>query len=89
MARIFSDLREDARQKRILSVWNKGTKIEGHDAKVWRHDDFGNVIKFAEYSNRDSDYGWEIDHIVPVAAGGSDSLSNLRPLQWEANVRRN
>ena len=29
--------------------------------------------------------GWEIDHIVPVARGGTDALSNLRPLHWRNN----
>ncbi len=89
MARSFSEMRADARKNRILSVWNKGRKIKDYDAEVWRHDDLGNVIKFADHGNRDSKHGWEIDHITPVADGGSDSLSNLRPLQWEANVARN
>ncbi len=40
-------------------------------------------MKRTEYGNRDSQYGWEIDHINP---DGGDGLSNLRPLQWANNV---
>lgn len=31
------------------------------------------------------EWGWEIDHVKPVSAGGTDDLSNLQPLQWENN----
>ena len=30
-------------------------------------------------------YGWEIDHINPVASGGGDEIGNLQPLNWKNN----
>ena len=44
-------------------------------------------MKRTDYGNRDSQYGWEIDHINPNAPSYSrDSFANLQPLQWENNV---
>ncbi len=72
----------------IYLVWNKGYEVDGYDPAVWRLDDLGNYIKYNEYSNTDSEYGWEIDHIIRVADGGTDDFYNLRPLQWKANRER-
>ncbi len=72
----------------LYSIWLKAKPIAGYDSDVWRHDDFGDVIKRPEYGNRDSEFGWEVDHIVPKAQGGSEHASNLRPLNWKNNVRR-
>lgn len=69
-------------------VWEKGMEIMDRGPSVWRRDAFGNLIRRQDYGNRKSDYGWEVDHIIPVSMDGSDELPNLRPLQWEANVRR-
>ena len=71
-----------------VHVWQKGRLIPNYDPAEWRWDVFGNVIRYADYGNRDSKYGWEIDHIVPVADGGTDHISNLRPLQWSVNASR-
>lgn len=70
-------------------VWRKGTTVFGYHPNVWRKDHEGNWIKRREYGNRDSLYGWEMDHIQPRASDGPDELWNLRPLQWQANLRRN
>lgn len=72
-------------ENRKLAVWAKGRVILGYDAAIWRHDDFGHVIRFADYGDRNSAYGWEIDHIHASALGGSDDISNLRPLHHTAN----
>ncbi|NQV00434.1 MAG: HNH endonuclease [Parcubacteria group bacterium] len=64
-------------------VWEKGKIASNNDPSIWRKDACGAWIKRAEYGNRDSKYGWEIDHI---SADGSDNLSNLQPLQWENNL---
>lgn len=69
-------------------VWRKGQEIPGWDSAHWRYDHLGNPIKYDDYGDRNSAYGWEVDHRIPVAHGGSDALGNLRPLQWEANVQR-
>jgi len=67
----------------VQKVWEKGRIVPGNDPNVWRQDECEAWIGRKEYGNRNSQYGWEIDHITP---GGSDLLFNLRPLQWENNV---
>ncbi|MDE0646046.1 MAG: HNH endonuclease signature motif containing protein [Gammaproteobacteria bacterium] len=74
--------------EKLLQIWNKGSPISGYDSNVWRRDYLGNAMRFSDYGNTDSDYGWEVDHIKPVSEGGSDELHNLRPLQWKANRER-
>lgn len=71
---------------RKREVFEKGAIIAGFDANVWRRDQFGNAIQFSQHGNRNSEYGWEIDHIVAVSLGGSDHMSNLRPLHWRVNA---
>jgi hypothetical protein len=72
----------------IQKVWEKGTVVPNNDPNVWRKDECGAWIGRSEYGNRDSQYGWEIDHITPVSEGGGDDLSNLRPLQWQNNAEK-
>lgn len=69
----------------INNVWEKATVVAGADANILRKDYAGAWIKKSDYGNCYSLYGWEIDHQKPVSRGGTDSLSNLQPLQWENN----
>jgi hypothetical protein len=73
----------------VEQVWQKAQYIDGsNEAKGFRKDQCGAWIQKLEYSNRDSIWGWEIDHIKPVSQGGSNDLSNLRPLHWRNNAAR-
>ncbi|MFH1288139.1 MAG: HNH endonuclease signature motif containing protein [bacterium] len=72
----------------VQRVWEKGEIIPGNDPNVWRKDQCKAWIGRVYYGDRNSQYGWEIDHIRPAPEGGSDELYNLRPLQWTNNVSK-
>lgn len=69
-----------------LSVWEMGQEIPKYSPDEWRWDKCGKVMKWDEHGNRNSDVGWEIDHINPVSNGGDDNLINLQPLNWKNNL---
>lgn len=70
------------------AVWAKALKgLLGLADPEWARDDYGNLMKFSDYGDRTSPYGWELDHYpLPKSQGGSDELDNLRPLHWRANA---
>lgn len=74
----------------IQKVWEKGIIISGINSNVRRQDVCGAWIDRNMYGDRSSqnNTGWEIDHIKPESQGGTDDLSNLRPLQWYNNANK-
>ena len=70
----FDDWVVDAVWAKAKSSWLPGTANDVCGATIHRHD-YGKVNTF----------GWEIDHVVPVARGGTDDLYNLQPLHWQNN----
>jgi hypothetical protein len=69
----------------IQAVWKKGRIVPGYDPNYIRKDQCGAWIILDMYGNRNSSFGWEIDHLI----GDYDNIANLRPLQWENNSNRN
>jgi 5-methylcytosine-specific restriction endonuclease McrA len=74
--------------QQLSDVWAKGTVDPNNDPQKYRKDQCGAWIAWSAYGNRDSEYGWEVDHIKPESNGGTDELTNLRPLQWQNNVSK-
>ena len=72
----------------IQKVWGKGKVVPNNDPNIWRKDEGGAWIGRRYYGDRNSQYGWEIDHIKSESRGGGDELFNLRPLQWKNNVSK-
>lgn len=70
----------------IWSVWQKAQEVPG--SPNFRIDAYGGWMQFERYGNRNSDFGWEIDHIYPRSKGGGDHFDNLQPLNWRNNVEK-
>ena len=68
-----------------VQVWLKGVAASNLNIAYWRFDMDGNLMSWTDYDNIESPYGWEIDHIVPLEAGGTNALANLRPLHISRN----
>ena len=83
-------------EQQIQYVWNRATAVEGFDKSRFRKDACGAWIILDKYGDKDSLYGWEIDHIVPQSLleekGFSqediDNNDNLRALQHENNASK-
>ncbi len=68
----------------IHKVWEKGKSTSYPN---WKKDQCSAWIQWNKYGDRNSIYGWEIDHITPESKGGDNKLSNLRPLHWKNNLK--
>lgn len=76
--------------EQLLMIWKKSKYVsEINEQNGYRKDSCGAWINLKNYGDRNSKYGWEVDHIIPLAEGGSDNMFNLQPLHWKNNASKN
>lgn len=71
-------------QQDKIAAWTACRPLDGHSPTDYRVDAYGHIIRWADYGTQ-GDHGWEIDHEIPSALGGSDHSTNLRALHWKRN----
>lgn len=71
-------------EKQVQAVWNKAKPVQGKDPSKYRQDPYGNLLLFSSYG-KNSEMGWEVDHIKPKSRGGSDATVNLQALKTSVN----
>ena len=65
-----------------MTIWEKGNFITGYDPHKWRRDNYGNEMKWDDYGNKKSNYGWGIGQINLISNGVVKNIINLQPLHW-------
>ncbi len=86
----YKPIDDEKREKNNEKLKKKKLSMRNH-----RIDDVGVIIKYTHYGqdHKESPFNWEIDHIIPQNPpdgkhGGSDEISNLRPLWSKANNKK-
>lgn len=78
-------------------VWSKGIIDERYPSDEVRKDACGAFILYEKFGDRNSIFGWEIDHIYPaselqgkegITEDLIDNIINLRPLNWRNNASK-
>ena len=71
------------------AAWAKTSPVSGQmNAWEFRKDSRGNLVRYADFGNRHSPFGWELEYIVSRALGGSTDPENLQALHWKVTQYR-
>ena len=69
------------------AAWGRTSPVQGQmNSWEFRKDVLGNLIRYADFGNRHSPFGWELEYIVARAGAGTDP-DNMQALHWKANAR--
>ena len=71
------------------AAWARTSPVSGQmNAWEFRKDCLGNLVRYADFGNCHSPFGWELDYIISRSAGGSTDPENLQALHGKATAAR-
>ena len=71
------------------AAWGRTSPVSGQlNAWEFRKDCLGKVVRYSDFGNRHSPFGWELDHIVPRSVGAATDPDNLQALHWKTVAAR-
>lgn len=71
-----------------VEAWERCARIPGCDKAVWRQDAEGRVIRWADFGDRFSRYGWEaVSRPRPGVLGRTLSVKRLEAIHWRGLTR--
>jgi hypothetical protein len=71
------------------AAWSRTSPVGGH-ANAWefRKDRLGNLVRYADFGNRKSPFGWELAVVEPKCVAADSGTGNLQALHWRATAAR-
>ena len=60
------------------AAWARTSPVSSANAWDIRKDCLGNLVRYTDFGNRHSPFGWELDYV------GSTDPDNLQALNWRA-----
>ncbi len=64
------------------AAWARTSPVSSANAWDIRKDCLGNLVRYTDFGNRHSPFGWELDYM------GSATPENLQALNWKAVAAR-
>ena len=68
------------------AAWARTSPVSGQpNAWEFRRDCLGNLVRYSDFGNRHSPFGWELELITKLAAAGQGP-DNVQALHWKVNA---